>query len=155
MSLRFALDIPQARDTALVARFCRRAEELGYAGLWCMENVGGARVQLSPLQLLPYAAAHTSTIRVGVAVLIVPRHNPVLLARELASIDQLSGGRLDAGFGLGMRAPRLVPAGFPDDRPLRRLLGGGWVVRGPWTEKGGGYGGRSWAVRGGAAAPTG
>ena len=100
-SPRFALDIPQARDAALVARFCRRAEELGYAGLWCMENVASQRSQLAALQLLPFAAAHTSRIRLGVAVLIAPRHNPVLLARELAAIDRLSVGRLDAGFGLG------------------------------------------------------
>src|SRR3954452_16535198 len=112
-SPRFALDIPQARDAALVARFCRRAEELGYAGLWCMENVASRRRQLAPLQLLPFVAAHTERIRLGVAVLIVPRHNPVLLAKELATIDQLSGGRLDAGFGLGQRAPELEPLGFP------------------------------------------
>jgi probable F420-dependent oxidoreductase len=144
--LRFALDIPQARDAALVARFCRRAEELGYVGLWCMENVGGARVQLTPLQLLPFAAAHTTTIRVGVAVLIVPRHNPVLLARELASIDQLSGGRVDAGFGLGVPAPKLASAGFPDDRPLRRLREGIEIVRALWTSKRADYDGQIWQL---------
>jgi probable F420-dependent oxidoreductase len=146
MPPRFALDIPQARDAALVARFCRRAEELGYAGLWCMENVGGARVQLSPLQLLPFAAAHTTTIRLGVAVLIVPRHNPVLLARELATIDQLSGGRVDAGFGLGVPAPQLAPAGFPDDRPLRRLREGIEIVRALWSGKRTTYEGAIWQL---------
>jgi probable F420-dependent oxidoreductase len=144
--LRFALDIPQAGDAALAARFCRRAEELGYAGLWCMENVGGARVQLAPLQLLPFAAAHTTTIRLGVAVLIVPRHNPVLLARELATIDRLSGGRLDAGFGLGMPAPQLVSAGFPADRPLRRLREGIEIARALWTEERATYRGQLWQL---------
>jgi probable F420-dependent oxidoreductase len=144
--LRFALDIPQARDAALVARFCRRAEELGYTGLWCMENIGGGRPQLTPLQLLPFAAAHTTRIRVGVAVLIAPRHNPVLLARELATVDFLSGGRLDAGFGLGMRAHKLVSAGFPDDRPLRRLREAIEIVRALWTESRTTYDGRIWQL---------
>jgi alkanesulfonate monooxygenase SsuD/methylene tetrahydromethanopterin reductase-like flavin-dependent oxidoreductase (luciferase family) len=143
---RFALDIPQARDAALVTRFCRTAEELGYAGLWCMENVASVRAQIAPLQLLPFAAAHTSTIRLGVAVLIAARHNPVLLARELAAVDVLSGGRLDAGFGLGHDAPELVPLGFPDDRPLRRLRESVAIVRALWTEEKASYEGQIWQL---------
>jgi probable F420-dependent oxidoreductase len=143
---RFALDIPQARDAALVARFCRRADELGYTGLWCMENVASQRAQLAALQLLPFAAAHTSRIRLGVAVLIAPRHNPVLLARELAAIDRLSEGRLDAGFGLGQRAPQLEPLGFPDDRPVRRLRETVEVVRALWTQERATYEGQIWRL---------
>jgi probable F420-dependent oxidoreductase len=142
----FGLDIPQGRDAALVARFCQRADELDFAGLWCMENVVPHRPQLAPLQLLPFAAALTSRIRLGVAVLVLPRHNPVLLARELAAIDQLSGGRLDVGVGLGRPEPELVPLGFPADRPLRRLSEGVEVMKALWTQESARLDGSIWRV---------
>jgi len=146
--LTFGLDIPQGRDAALVARFCRRADELGFARLWCMDNVLPQRPQLAPLQLLPFAAALTSRIRVGVAVLVLPRHNPVLLARELAAIDQLSEGRLDVGVGLGRVEPELEPLGFPADRPLRRLSEGVEVMRALWTQDGATLDGSIWRLHG-------
>lgn len=55
------------------------------------------------LTSLAWLAAHTSTIRIGTAGIIAPFYNPVLLAEQLAHIDQLSGGRIDAGFVIGYR----------------------------------------------------
>jgi probable F420-dependent oxidoreductase len=144
----FGLDIPQGHDAALVARFCRRAEELAFTRLWCMENVVPHRPQLAPLQLLPFAAALTSRIRVGVAVLILPQHNPVQLAGQLAAIDQLSGGRLDVGVGLGRPDPELGVLGFPQDRPLRRLSEGVEVMRALWTQENAHLDGAIWRLDG-------
>jgi probable F420-dependent oxidoreductase len=56
---------------------------------------------LDPLETLTFAAAHTKTIALGTSVLDIPYHNPVMLARRLTTLDQLSNGRLRLGLGLG------------------------------------------------------
>jgi probable F420-dependent oxidoreductase len=141
---RFALDLPQRGDAGLVARVAARAEELGYDGLWAMDNVLPAKRQLAPLPLLAFAAAHTSRIRLGIAVFVLPHYNPALLARELASLDHLCGGRLDVGVGLGRQQPDLVGLGYPDDRALRRLREGVGVLRALWTEQRASFDGEVW-----------
>ena len=77
----------------------------------------------------------TESIGLGIAVIVLPLRNPLLLARELASIDRLSGGRLTVGVGLGAgddeRAARL---GFPAGRPVRRLVENVEVLRAAWTQ---------------------
>lgn len=97
----------------------QRAEALGYDSLWVNDRVlwptapqapfpagDGAlspmwRRNLDALDTLTYAAAHSTNLRLGTAVLILPIYAPVLLARRLTTIDILSNGRLIAGFGLG------------------------------------------------------
>src|SRR5690349_533070 len=118
---RFALDVPQRGDAALAARVSRRAEQLGYAGLWAMDNVMPSQPQLAPIPLLSFVAAHTDRIRLGIGVFVLPRYNPAQLARDLAVLDVLCAGRLDAGVGLGRPLPALADLGFPVDRPVRRL----------------------------------
>src|SRR5262245_17714305 len=133
-SPRFDLDLPQRGDGALVARVARRAEELGYGGLWAMDNVLPVRRQLPALPTLAFAAAVTTRARLGAAVFVLPHYNAVQLGRELASLDQLCGGRLDVGVGLGRHEPDIVGLGYPDDRPLRRLREGVEVMRALWTQ---------------------
>ena len=89
-------------DMALVGRFVRRAEELGYASLWTQERVTGHPTILDPLTFMSYIAGLTTKARIGVSVFVLTRHNPVHLAKQLASIDQMSGGRLITGVGLGV-----------------------------------------------------
>lgn len=102
-----------------IATAARRAEQLGYDSVWVNDRVlwptspqapfpagDGSlspmwRNNLDALDTLTYAAAHSSTLRLGTAVLILPIYDPVLLARRLTTIDVLSDGRLVAGFGLG------------------------------------------------------
>ena len=110
---RFALDVPQRGDAALVARVCRRAEELGYAGLWAMDNAMPSQPQLAPVPLLSFVAGHTERIRLGIAVFVLPRYNPAQIARELAVLDVLCGGRLDAGVGLDIRSRHSPASAFP------------------------------------------
>src|SRR5690348_9341612 len=80
------------------------AEALGYASSFLVEHhfTGFGQVSAS-LNLLTWVAARTSTLRLGTAVLVLPWHNPVLLAEQAATIDLLSGGRLDFGVGKGYR----------------------------------------------------
>lgn len=108
-------------DGAGLTALARRVEEAGAESLWAVEHVivpadytstypyaPDGRMGLpeqvdlpDPLDLLAFAAAGTTTLRLGTAMLILPEHNPVLLAKRLATIDRLSGGRLLAGVGIG------------------------------------------------------
>src|SRR5438105_5677957 len=80
------------------------AEALGYSSSFVVEHhfTGFGQVSAS-LNLLTFLAARTSTLRLGTAVLVLPWHNPVLLAEQAATLDLLSGGRLDFGVGKGYR----------------------------------------------------
>jgi probable F420-dependent oxidoreductase len=87
-----------------------QAEEAGFHSGWVMEGQLGAASTLEPLSVLAFAAAHTTSMRLGLAVAILALHQPVRLAREAATIDHLSEGRLTLGVGIG--APPLPYAAF-------------------------------------------
>src|SRR5947209_109704 len=80
------------------------AEALGFYSTFVVEHhfTGFGQVSAS-LNLLTWLGARTSTLRLGTAVLVLPWHNPVLLAEQAATLDLLSGGRLDFGIGKGYR----------------------------------------------------
>jgi probable F420-dependent oxidoreductase len=93
-----------------LARFAARAEQAGYGSLWSFQRLlvpegsGMDEVYqsvLDPLTALAYAAAGTSRIRLGVAVINLPFVSPAYLAKQAATVDVLSGGRLDLGLGIG------------------------------------------------------
>src|SRR2546423_10187515 len=80
------------------------AEALGYHSTFLVEHHFTGWNQVSAtLTLLTWLGARTSTLRLGTAVLVLPWHNPVLLAEQAATLDLLSGGRLDFGVGKGYR----------------------------------------------------
>lgn len=85
--------------------YVEEAEDLGYHSVFLVEHhfTGFGQVSAS-LNLLTYLAARTRRMRLGTAVVVVPWHNPVLLAEQAATVDLLSGGRLDFGVGKGYRA---------------------------------------------------
>ncbi len=80
------------------------AERLGFHSIFLVEHhfTGAAQISAS-LNMLTFLAARTSRIRLGTAVVVVPWHNPVLLAEQAATVDVLSNGRLDFGVGKGYR----------------------------------------------------
>jgi probable F420-dependent oxidoreductase len=103
-------------------RLARLAEDLGYAAWWAGEHVVLPTTMpdppapfttpiIDPLVHLTYVAAVTSRIRLGTAVLILPQRNPVVLAKQVASLDVLSGGRLSLGVGAGYLEPELRAVG--------------------------------------------
>jgi probable F420-dependent oxidoreductase len=103
-----------------LTEFARRAERLGYRSLWTFQRlfVPAApaiptvyRSVLDPLVALGYTAAVTSTIRLGAAVVNYPFSSPLLLAKQAATIDVLSGGRLDLGIGIGWLPEEFTASG--------------------------------------------
>ena len=100
------------------------ADRLGFHGVFVVEHhfTGVGQVSAS-LNLLTYLAARTEQIRLGTAVVVLPWHNPALLAEQAATLDLLSNGRLDFGVGKGYRAVRvrrLLHSDRGGDRALRR-----------------------------------
>src|SRR3989454_12073354 len=80
----------------------RAAEALGFRNVWLAEHPFSTYGYLSrPAQLATYIAAKTTRLRVGTAVIVVPLHHPLVIAEEIATLDLLSGGRLDVGLGRG------------------------------------------------------
>lgn len=82
------------------ARLVDELERLRFDSLWLSERVTGAAPD--PLMGLAFAAGRTTRLKLGTSVLVLPGRNPALLAKELASLDVLSGGRLLPAFGLGV-----------------------------------------------------
>jgi probable F420-dependent oxidoreductase len=121
-----------ATPEALVS-VARRAEALGYQAAWTFQRLlyptapreeyygapgpwpAAFASVMDPLAVLAFVAASTRTIRLGVSVLLVPLYQPVVLAKQLATLDVLSGGRLDVGLGLGWSSDEWEAAGTPTE----------------------------------------
>jgi probable F420-dependent oxidoreductase len=134
-------------------RFLERAESLGFESAWVVEQVLGSFPSLEPVGLLAWAAAVTHRIRLGTAVLLTPLRSPVHLAKSLATVDQLSGGRLDVGIGLGGN-PRIYPAfGISAARRVARFNEGLRIMRALWTEPRVTFAGEFWQLEGATMEP--
>ncbi|GIH17441.1 TIGR03619 family F420-dependent LLM class oxidoreductase [Rugosimonospora africana] len=117
-------------EPGTITRFATEAERLGYHSLWTFTRLLVATDQelepvyqsvLDPLVALAFAAAHTTRIRLGVAVVNVPYLSPAYLAKQAASLDVLSRGRLDLGLGAGWSAAEFIATGAPAERRGARV----------------------------------
>jgi probable F420-dependent oxidoreductase len=121
-------------DPRRIQSFVQRAEALGFHSAWVVEHTFGTMPALAPIELLTYAAAVTERLRLGAAVLLTALRTPVQTAKSLATLDQLSGGRLIVGVGLGGN-PKVYPAfGLTADRRAARFAEGLRVMKRLWTE---------------------
>lgn len=126
---------------------------LGYESLWVQEQIVSDTAILEPVTLLTYAAALTSKPRLGSSVLLTVIRNPVQLAKSLASLDQLSRGRLTLGVGIGgAHVPERV-FGVPSERRARRFVEGLRVMKALWTEQRAAFSGEFWQFEGVAMEP--
>jgi probable F420-dependent oxidoreductase len=121
----FSINAYACCDPAVAARVARAAEAAGFESLWAGEHVVLPDPQappspmaphepiLDPVVALTYCAAVTTRVRLGTGIIILPQRNPLVLAKELASLDRLSGGRLIFGVGVGYLEAEFRALGAP------------------------------------------
>lgn len=129
--------------------YVAEAEQLGFDSVFLVEHHFTGTGQISSsLTLLSYLAAMTSTIRLGTAVTVLPWHNPVLLAEQAATVDLLSGGRLEFGVGRGYRPNEFHGFGIDPSEAADRYAECLEVVLRSWTTEGRfTHEGRFWTFR--------
>jgi probable F420-dependent oxidoreductase len=136
----------------LIKKVAAAADRLGFSTLWAAEhvvlfdsysskypyadnfNMPGDTSFPSPIIMLTYAAAVTDRIRLATGICIVPEHNPVVLAKDIATLDYLSRGRFILGVGLGWSEEEFSAVGVPFERRARRTIEYLDVMRRLWTE---------------------
>ncbi|MGE5270786.1 MAG: LLM class F420-dependent oxidoreductase, partial [Thiohalocapsa sp.] len=158
----FAVGIGAAVEPEAVRAVAVAAERLGFATLWAPEHVvlveqyasrypyssaglfpGGSDVPIAdPFATLAYAAACTTTIRLGTGICLVPEHNPLILAKTAATLDRLSGGRLVFGAGVGWLAEEFAALGVPFEHRGARTREYVEVMRQLWRERSSTHAGR-------------
>jgi probable F420-dependent oxidoreductase len=138
-----------------LVRVAVEAEELGYASLWTLQRLLVAvdqdlppvyRSVLDPVTALAFAAARTSRIRLGTAVINLPFVPPAYLAKQAATLDVLSGGRLDLGLGVGWSPAEFAASGAPTARRGPRTVEYLQVLRTLWTDEISGFEGEFYTV---------
>lgn len=134
-----AIQIPNVRASgpvgaAELTEMLHRVEAAGFHSAWVMEHQLGGASALEPLSVLAFAAGHTNSIRLGVAVSILAVHHPVRLAREAVTIDHLSGGRLTLGVGVGAAGLPLAAFGVPARERAPRFEENLEVMRRLWNQ---------------------
>ena len=148
-----AIAVPQAFpdgevDVSLIRSFSLRAEELGYDSLWVVEQLVGSTPTPEPLTLLTYLSAVTERIRLGSAVIIATTRNPAMLAKQLSTLDVLSGGRLTVGTALGGRPWTYRLFGGPSERRVRHFVESIGVMKALWTQERAVFDGELWKLEG-------
>ncbi|MEK6406775.1 MAG: LLM class F420-dependent oxidoreductase [Acidobacteriota bacterium] len=125
---------PQASPENLI-KVARRAEELGYDSVWVLERLlwplnpkepypatpdgklpETYQTVFDPIETLTFVAAHTKRVQLGTSVVVLPYHTPIQLARRIATLDVLSGGRALVGVGAGWSRDEFEAAGTPFER---------------------------------------
>ncbi len=136
----FGMATPQAFlsnpiDMEQVRTVAQRSEALGFRDLWTTESTLGKNNTLEPSVLLSYVAAVTTTIRLGVSVIVFPLQHPAHIARRYGSLDQVSSGRLTVGLGIGRADPKQYAVfGIPMERRVTRFTEGVELMKALWTE---------------------
>jgi probable F420-dependent oxidoreductase len=127
---RFGLQVSKAADAKSWADLARKAEDLGYSTFTMPDHFSD---QLAPMPALMAAAAATTTLRIGMLVLDNDYRHPVVLAKEAATLDLLSDGRLELGLGAGWERADYEKSGMAYDPPgtrIARFTEGLAIVRG-------------------------
>ncbi len=153
-SIPCGIEIPQVFidgpiDPEHIKKFVVRAEQLDYDSLWTQERLLSNFPMLEPVTLMTYVAAVTSRLRIGSSVLLTVLRNPLQLAKSLASLDQLSGGRVIAGIGLGGIKGRMWPEpetvfGYPSEHRVTRFVEGIKVMKALWGDERASFEGQFW-----------
>jgi probable F420-dependent oxidoreductase len=151
----FAVGIGPSADPELLAQAARAVDQCGFHSLWTGEHVvlvsqyaskypysGDGKMPLpsykvdflDPFATLTFAAANSKKVRLGTGICLVPEHNPVVLAKQVASLDKLSGGRFDFGVGIGWLEEEFAAVGVPWERRADRTREYLKAMKLLWTE---------------------
>ena len=133
---RFGLKFRTAKDGASLAAMARRAEDLGYSAILVSDHP--THPQLAPLAAATALACATTRLRVGSSVLANDFRHPVVLAKEVATLDLISGGRVELGIGTGWKQAEYESMGLTFDRAsqrIDRLREAIAILRGFWSGK--------------------
>ncbi len=142
-------------DPVEAVRLAQAAEAAGFESIWTVDHVvvpgnyqsrypydpsgrlpsGEGTVFPDPLIWLAFVAARTSTLRLGTGILIVPQRNPLVLAKELATLDSLSGGRMILGAGIGWLEEEFQALGVPFAGRGKRMEEAITAMRALWTQE--------------------
>lgn len=145
---RFGVQATAVADGPGWAALARRAEALGYTTLFLPDHFGP---QLAPIPAMMAAADATTDLRVGALVLDNDYRHPVVLAKELATIDVLSGGRVEVGLGAGWMDTDYAQSGITKDRAavrIERMAESLAVMRSLWADDPADHDGVHYRVRG-------
>ena len=150
--MRFAISLPQGCpdgtfDPARFAAYVLRAEELGFESAWTMDQTFGRAPRLNALETMTFAAACPTRLRLGCSVWISPLHQPAQLAKSLSTLDQLSRGRLEIGFGSGGQYRMFSAFGMTGDHLISRFTEGIEIMRALWTQPEVTFDGRFYQLR--------
>jgi alkanesulfonate monooxygenase SsuD/methylene tetrahydromethanopterin reductase-like flavin-dependent oxidoreductase (luciferase family) len=143
-------------EAASLLALAERAERLGLDSVWVGDSLL-ARPRHEPLTLLAAVAGRVPRVEIGTAVLLPALRNPVLLAHQVATLDQVAQGRLILGVGIGRDAPSIraefTAAGVPFEKRVGRLIEGLRLARALWSGKPVDWDGL-WTLDGGVLGPT-
>jgi probable F420-dependent oxidoreductase len=156
--MKFAIAIPQFYadgefDPTAFRAYMARAEELGFHSAWTQEATLSSAPRLSPLEAMTYAAACTERMRLGCVVFVSTLHSPVHLAASVASLDQLSRGRVDVGVGTGGKGRQFAAFGVDPARYVARFSEGVRLMKALWTEPRVTFDGEFWQLEDAAMEP--
>ena len=143
-------------EAAPLLDLAAQAEALGFESVWVGDSIV-ARPRHEPLTLLAAIAVRAPSVTLGTAVLLPVLRNPVVLAHQIATLDQISEGRLIVGVGIGPDTPGVrgeyVAAGVPFEKRVGAMLEGLRLCRALWTGEPVDWEGR-WRVSGATLAPV-
>jgi probable F420-dependent oxidoreductase len=156
--LRFDISIPQfvedrAFEPLSFRAYLARAEALGFESAWTGEQILGSTPYLGPIQTLTFAAACTSRVRLGCAALVSPHHSPLHLAKSLATLDQLSEGRLDVVLVTESALRSQSAFGVQRNTVIERFEEGLRLLRSAWNDERVSFQGRFWQLDDGVMEP--
>ena len=150
----FGINMNVCSNPDVAARVAQAAEAAGFESLWTGEHVVLPDPQVPPSPLPPQAplldpavalafvAAHTKTVKLGTGIIILPQRNPLVLAKELASVDVVSGGRLIFGLGIGYLKPEFAALGIPFEYKGPRSMEYLEAMKAVWSQENPAYQGR-------------
>src|SRR5881394_3823635 len=142
--MQLGIHLPQAGSQAtpeLIRRHARQAEDLGLSDIWVSEHIIVPRKQFprsplfyDPVLTLTWVAAVTERVRLGTSVIVLPMRHPLPLAKELSTLQNLSGGRLILGVGVGWLEAEFNALGVPFHERGRRMDEGIAMMRAVWSD---------------------